>query len=258
MAEIDPSGTVVARFVYAQRRNVPDAMIKGGIAYRIVTDHRGSPRLVVNSSNGAVMQRMDYDEFGRVLSDTNPGFQPFGFAGEIYDRDTKLVRFGVRDYDAETGRWTAKDPLRFEGGDSNLYGYVLGDPVNFTDAKGTGPVEFLACLADPTKPVALCLLEEADRFQHGPLGDCESCDRSGAGVGPYRMPGERFPGVDFGKCKGILSTQMVNCCAHECGYDLDKNDPNACLGEPSPQLTPEEADAQECFQACLDQGLPPI
>jgi len=65
-----------------------------------------------------------------VLSDTNPGFQPFGFAGDLYDRDTELERFGARDYDAGTGRWTAKDPIRFGGGDTNLYGYVLGDPVN--------------------------------------------------------------------------------------------------------------------------------
>ena len=42
----------------------------------------------------------------------------------------------VRDYDAETGRWTAKDPIRFVGGDSNLYGYVINDPVNFVDPFG--------------------------------------------------------------------------------------------------------------------------
>jgi RHS repeat-associated protein len=65
---------------------------------------------------------MDYDEFGNVINDTNPGFQPFGFAGGLYDQDTKLVRFGARDYDASVGRWTAKDPISFNGGDTNLYG----------------------------------------------------------------------------------------------------------------------------------------
>jgi len=39
-----------------------------------------------------------------------------------------LTRFGYRDYDASTGKWTAKDPIGFDGGDTNLYGYVLGDP----------------------------------------------------------------------------------------------------------------------------------
>jgi len=79
---------------------------------------------------------MNYNEFGNVLSDTNPGFQPFGFAGGIYDQDTGLVRFGARDYDPETGRWTAKDPILFAGGDTNLYGYTLNDPVNFIDPSG--------------------------------------------------------------------------------------------------------------------------
>jgi len=66
----------------------------------------------------------------------NPGFQPFGFAGGIYDLETKLTRFGARDYDAEIGRWTAKDPIGFAGGDTNLFGYVLGDPVNWVDPFG--------------------------------------------------------------------------------------------------------------------------
>jgi len=39
---------------------------------------------------------MDYDAFGRVLNEVNPGFQPFGFAGGLYDDDSGLVRFGVR------------------------------------------------------------------------------------------------------------------------------------------------------------------
>jgi RHS repeat-associated protein len=79
---------------------------------------------------------MDYDEFGKVTQDTNPGFQPFGFAGGLFDRATGLVRFGARDYDAETGRWTTKDPIRFAGGDTNLFAYAHDDPVNRIDPRG--------------------------------------------------------------------------------------------------------------------------
>ena len=70
-------------------------------------------------------------------TDTNPGFQPFAYAGGLYDTDTGLVRFGARDYDPQTGRWTAKDPIDFAGGDTNLYGYVHGDPINLIDPEGT-------------------------------------------------------------------------------------------------------------------------
>jgi RHS repeat-associated protein len=71
-----------------------------------------------------------------VLGDSNPDFQPFGFAGGLHDVDTGLVRFGARDYDAELARWTAKDPSGFAGGDTNLYAYSYGDPVNFVDPNG--------------------------------------------------------------------------------------------------------------------------
>jgi RHS repeat-associated protein len=138
VAEVDGSGNLVSRFVYCGcgAGNIPQYLVKNGVTYRIIADHLGSPRLVVDSTTGVVLQRMDYDEFGNVILDTNPGFQPFGFAGGIYDRDTGLVRHGARDYDPETGRWTAKDPIKFKGGAANLYGYVLNDPVNAIDPNG--------------------------------------------------------------------------------------------------------------------------
>jgi len=37
---------------------------------------------------------------------------------------------------AGLGRWLTKDPIRFDGGDTNLYGYVLQDPINFVDPDG--------------------------------------------------------------------------------------------------------------------------
>ena len=46
------------------------------------------------------------------------------------------MRFGYRDYDPDVGRWTAKDPIGFAGGDTDLYGYCLNDPVNWIDPIG--------------------------------------------------------------------------------------------------------------------------
>jgi len=150
VAELDGSGNVVSRFVYGSKANVPDYMIKGGTTYRILSDRLGSPRLVVNTGTGDIMQRLDYDEFGNLTQDSNPGFQPFGFAGGLYDQHTKLTRFGARDYDAETGRWTAKDPIRFQGGDTNLFGYVLNDPVNQVDPRGLDTITLGGTLRIPS------------------------------------------------------------------------------------------------------------
>ena len=137
VATLDPAGNVDERFVYATGVNVPAYMVKGGVTYRLITDHLGSVRLVVNTATGVVAQRLDYDAFGRVTLDTNPGFQPFGFAGGLYDADTGLVRFGARDYDAETGRWTAKDPVTLA--DTNRYRYAFNAPTVFTDVAGLSP-----------------------------------------------------------------------------------------------------------------------
>jgi len=136
IAEVDAQGNITARFVYGSQVNVPDYIVKGERIYRVLTDQLGSPTLVVDIVDGSVVQQLRYDAFGNVIEDSNPTFQPFGFAGGLYDVDTGLVRFGARDYDAKVGRWTAKDPIGFEGGDSNLYGYVVHDPVNLVDPTG--------------------------------------------------------------------------------------------------------------------------
>jgi RHS repeat-associated protein len=134
-AELDGSNNVVSRFVYATRANIPDFMIRGGATYRIICDHIGSPRLVVDVQSGVVAQRMNYDEWGVVTEDSNPGFQPFGFGGRLYDADSGFLRFGVRDYDPRVGRWTSRDPLRILGG-VNLYSYSFNDPINKFDGDG--------------------------------------------------------------------------------------------------------------------------
>jgi len=59
-----------------------------------------------------------------------------GLRGGLYDADTQLVRFGARDYDAEVGRWTSKDPIGFGGREANRYGYVFGNPINLIDSTG--------------------------------------------------------------------------------------------------------------------------
>lgn len=135
-AQLDASGSVVARFVYATSSVVPDYMIRGGVTYRIVRDDLGSPRLVIDTATGVVAERLDFDEYGGTLTDTNPGLTPFGYAGGLKDPDTGLVRMGARDYDPQTGRWTTKDPIGFAGGETSLYAYAGGDPVNRIDPSG--------------------------------------------------------------------------------------------------------------------------
>lgn len=135
-AEVNLQSQGIKEYIFTTNVNSADYMKIGTTLYRIIKDHLGSPRLIVNTSNGQVLQKIDYNEWGHVIVDTNPGFQPFGYAGGLYDLDTKLVKFGARDYDASIGRWLSKDPIIFAGGDTNLYGYVMQDPINFIDPSG--------------------------------------------------------------------------------------------------------------------------
>ena len=143
VAELDGTGALVSQFVYATHINIPDYIVKGATTYRVITDHLGSLRFVIDTATGAIAQRMDYDDWGNAITNTNADFTPFGFAGGMYDNQTKLVRFGARDYDAETGRWTAKDPIGFMSGQINLYEYSFNDSINIYDPRGLA-----GCIAD--------------------------------------------------------------------------------------------------------------
>jgi RHS repeat-associated protein len=64
-----------------------------------------------------------------------------------FDQETRMSKFGIRHYDASIGRWLSKDPILFAGGDMNLYGYVMQDPINYIDP--TGNIK----LVSPATPV---------------------------------------------------------------------------------------------------------
>jgi RHS repeat-associated protein len=135
LAVYDGSDNLLMRFKYAGGR-LPVATEKDGSFYYLAFDQVGSLRAVADAT-GSMIKKIDYDAFGSILADTNPDFEvPFGFAGGLHDRDTGLVRFGYRDYDPDTGRWTSKDPILFAGGDTDLYGYVLNNPISFIDPFG--------------------------------------------------------------------------------------------------------------------------
>ncbi len=123
LAVYDGADTLLMRFDYANDR-VPVSMTKDGATYYLSHDHLGSLRLVADGF-GNTVTRIEYDSFGNILYETNPVFPvPLGFTGGLHDRDTGLVR------------WTAKDPIGFAGGDTDLYGYVMNDPVNGVDPWG--------------------------------------------------------------------------------------------------------------------------
>jgi RHS repeat-associated protein len=194
LATYGASGNLIARFSYVDDR-VPYAMTKGGVAYYLAYDQVGSLRAVSDAA-GTVVKRIDYDSFGNIVADTNPGFAvPFGFAGGLQDRDAGLVRFGFRDYEPGIGKWTARDPIDFAGGDTDLYAYVMNDPVNWVDPGGltslpdritqaTTAADALtgvfAYPKTPTGAAAFAIGSVADRAGFMSTYFDDSCTKSGA------------------------------------------------------------------------------
>ncbi|MCG8417288.1 MAG: hypothetical protein MJE77_05005, partial [Proteobacteria bacterium] len=180
VAQLDATGTVTARFVYAEQGHVPTYLIKDGATYRIITDHLGSVRLVIDTATGVIAQRIDYDSWGNITLDTNPGFQPFAFAGGLYDPQTGLYHFGAREYDPTIGRWTTKDPIGFAGGDTNLYAYVANDPVNLLDPSGLAWYEYF----DWVDPVGNFVMGAVDTA----TGGATAWFRTKVGLGDQASP----------------------------------------------------------------------
>jgi RHS repeat-associated protein len=180
--------TVPTTFMYGSRTNVPDAMVRAGVSYRFITDQLGSVRLVVDAGSGAVLQKVAYDAWGVATTAVGAGFQPFGFAGGIYDSTTELLHFGAREYDPAVGRWLSKDAARWGGG-LNFYVYAANDPVDLVDMLGHSP-------SDPTR-------DPSD--VPASLPDDGVC-------GPPRPPKIYSPCQDIAKaCTAEAYTQYVRC-----------------------------------------------
>jgi RHS repeat-associated protein len=143
VAEVDATGAVSKRFVYAGGVNVPHVMVTAGGTYRLVEDHLGSVRRVVEEGSGAVAERIAYDAWGRVGVDTAPGAQPFGFAGGLTASSASETRFGIRDYLSDVGAWMTLDPTGPLVGAANRASYCNADPVNRVDPTGQYATEEL-------------------------------------------------------------------------------------------------------------------
>ena len=58
VAELDSANNVTARYVYGNKANVPEYIVKSDTTYKVISDHLGSVRLVVNSSTRNIAQQI--------------------------------------------------------------------------------------------------------------------------------------------------------------------------------------------------------
>ena len=125
----------ISKFHYNEHGRVM-GMSRNDQVFLFATDQLGSIFTVADSS-GNITQEILYNSFGKRVYNSNPEHDlVLGFAGGLFDPDTGLIHFGYREYDPVIGRFISPDPLGYAGGDADLYGYCLDDPINFVDRDG--------------------------------------------------------------------------------------------------------------------------
>ena len=156
LLELDGEGELLARYVHGNGVDHPLKMEREKSPYTNASyqrqefyyhrDRLGNVTEITDFA-GNVVQRYVYDAFGgfKIYDDTgveittaaNSKFlpNPLTFSSRAYEV-TGLYYYRSRFYDPKTGSFISADPVGFAGGDTNLYRYVLNNPVNFTDPYG--------------------------------------------------------------------------------------------------------------------------
>ena len=103
----------------------------------IHTDALGSP-VAITDQNGNVVERTEYEPYGRVLTPASPKDGP-GYTGHVFDSATGLNYMQQRYYDPGIGRFLSVDPVTAHekpGENFNRYWYANNNPYKFTDPDG--------------------------------------------------------------------------------------------------------------------------
>jgi RHS repeat-associated protein len=121
-------------------------------------NHLGTATLQSNAS-GTTTATRTYDAFGLMTASTGTPKGPFGFAalhGYQEDGDSGLKLVGHRYYDAYTGRFITRDPIK-DG--RNWYTYVENNPLGLIDGNGLKAVRPWDKVYDSKDEAARAILE---------------------------------------------------------------------------------------------------
>jgi RHS repeat-associated protein len=105
-----------------------------------LSNHLGSASLELDQ-NGALISYEEYHPYGTTAyqamnSAAEVSLKRYRYTGKERDEETGLYYHGARYYICWLGRWTSTDPAMMVDG-PNLYNYVRGNPVRWTDPTGS-------------------------------------------------------------------------------------------------------------------------
>lgn len=139
LCETNAAGQVIANYIWAGNRLVAFGAASGGFVY-FHQDKTGNI-LALTDAAGNTVAAFAYAPYGAVANRTGSVVTPFTYAGAygVMDEGAGLFFMSNRYYDAITGRFLTRDPIR-SGGGYNLYRYVSDNPVTGIDPMGLSDV----------------------------------------------------------------------------------------------------------------------
>ncbi len=136
----DSNGTLKALKVPAFQGH-PIAIELNSKVYLPILDYRGNVRKLVDPATSQVARAYNYTAFGEALSEDAATLDanPWRYSAKRFDSALGLYYFGKRFYDPTISRWLSVDPAGFIDG-TNLYAYLLNNPLNAIDPEGTSAI----------------------------------------------------------------------------------------------------------------------
>jgi RHS repeat-associated protein len=120
---------------YLRSLNIDEPLVRDGGEFYLV-DALGSS-IALTGPTGSVHTEYTYDPFGKA-NITGTATNPFQYTGREND-ETGSYYYRARYYEPTLARFLQEEPLGFIGVATNLYAYVLNNPLRFTDSTGMNP-----------------------------------------------------------------------------------------------------------------------